>query len=108
MEKYKADKKTDDLFKTILRLKNLPEARSFFRDLCTLEEIKNMADRWEAAQMIAKGVPYREIAEKLELSTATVSRVAFWLNDGAGGYKTALGKSGSHHNPSSFGKGQRR
>lgn len=112
MTDLKFSKSTDSLFEVILELKNLREAKNFFRDLCTIEEIKNMSDRWEAAQMIEKGIPYREIAEKLDLSTTTVSRVALWLNNGKGGYRLALdrlnsSKSAIHHNNSSFGKGLR-
>lgn len=110
MQSYRPDEKADDLFEAMLRLKNLAKARAFFRDLCTLEEIKNMADRWKAAQMLARGIPYRKIAKKLDLSTATVSRVAYWLRNGTGGYKSALAKlaacrNKAHHRNPSFGKG---
>lgn len=108
----KSDKKFDSLYKVILRLKDLDEARDFFRDLCTVSELSDLCDRWEIVQMIEKGVPYRAIAEKLGTSTATVSRVAFWLVNGTGGYRTMLDRlginSGKHPNNSvSFGKGLR-
>lgn len=79
-----------DLFKAILKLKTPVEAAAFFRDLCTLEELAEMASRWQAAKMLAQGRPYREIAKKTGLSTATVVRVAHWLNYGEGGYKLML------------------
>ncbi|MBT3539089.1 DNA-binding transcriptional regulator [Candidatus Parcubacteria bacterium] len=62
------------------------------RDLCTLEEITEMANRWEAVQMIEKGNPYREIAEKTGMSTTTITRIAHWLKHGEGGYAKALSK----------------
>ncbi|OIO52695.1 hypothetical protein COY93_03805 [Candidatus Uhrbacteria bacterium CG_4_10_14_0_8_um_filter_58_22] len=94
MEPFKFDKRTDALFETVLRLKTVADAEVFFRDLCTVSEIKDMRDRWEMARLIADGVSYREISLKLKVSTATVCRVASWLNNGTGGYKLMMkGKS---------------
>lgn len=98
MEKFKFDKKTNNLFEAILSLKTVKEAENFFRDLCTIDEIKDMSERWQIVKMLEKNIPYREIAEKLNVSTTTVSRVALWLNNGTGGYRLAL--NNSHHNPS--------
>ncbi|MEI6597238.1 MAG: YerC/YecD family TrpR-related protein [bacterium] len=100
VEKFKFSKKTDELFKTIISLKTGKEAESFFRDLCTIEEIKEMSERWQIAQMINKNLSYREIAKKLNVSTTTVARVALWLNNGAGGYRLILDRKNSHHNSS--------
>jgi len=100
MKRFKFNKKTDELFKAILSLKTVKEAEAFFRDLCTIEEIKEMSERWQIAQMVDKGLPYREIAKKLDVSTTTVARVALWLNNGAGGYRLMLNRQKSHHNSS--------
>ena len=100
MEKFKFNKKTDELFIAILSLKSRKEAEVFFRDLCTLDELKEMSERWQIAQMVEKGLPYRGIAKKLEVSTTTVARVALWLNNGAGGYRLILDRQNSHHNSS--------
>ena len=87
--------KTRDLFEAILKLKTPEECRKFFRDLCTLEEVAAMADRWQAVKMIKEGgLSYREIAGKLNMSTTTVARVAHWLNYGEGGYKLMLKRLG--------------
>jgi len=106
MEKFKFNKKTNNLFKAILSLKSTKEAEKFFRDLCTVEELKEMSERWEMVQMLDQGVSYRKIAEKLGVSTTTVSRVALWLNNGEGGYKLTLDRlnNSHHHNISSTGK----
>lgn len=101
MEKFKFNKKTDDLFKAILCLKTVKEAEAFFRDLCTIDEIKSMSERWEIAVLLNKGMTYRDIAKKLEVSTTTVSRVAQWLNNGAGGYRLAFNSINHHRNSSS-------
>jgi TrpR-related protein YerC/YecD len=101
MEKFRFDKKTNNLFTAILSLKTVKEAEAFFRDLCTIDEIEAMSERWQIVKMLEENNPYREIAEKLNVSTTTVSRVALWLNNGAGGYRLVLDKlNNSHHNPS--------
>lgn len=100
MEKFRFNKKTDELFRAIISLKSVKEAEAFFRDLCTIEEIKEMSERWQIVQMVSRGLPYREIAKKLEVSTTTVARVALWLNNGAGGYRLILDRQNSHHNSS--------
>jgi TrpR-related protein YerC/YecD len=62
----------------------------FLRDLCTLPELEALAHRWQTARLVADGVPYVEIAERVPTSTATVTRVAQWLRHGTGGYRLAL------------------
>ncbi|MFA6593671.1 MAG: YerC/YecD family TrpR-related protein [Candidatus Buchananbacteria bacterium] len=107
MEKFKFNKSTNCLFGAILMLKSTKEAENFFRDLCTIDEIKEMSERWEIAQLLNKNWPYRKIAEKLKVSTTTVSRVAMWLNNGTGGYQLILKRLNHHHKLSSDGKGLR-
>lgn len=80
-------RRTEDLFRAILALKTKEECRRFFRDLCTLEEIADMADRWQMVKLIIKDMPYRDISDKLKVSTTTVARVAHWLKYGEGGYR---------------------
>ncbi len=77
-----------ELFDAILRLRNKKEATQFFRDLLTVAELKEFTNRWQMVKMINKGIPYTSIAKKLKVSTATVTRVAYWLHKGFGGYKT--------------------
>lgn len=77
-----------------MKLKNSDEAHRFFRDLCTPEEIDEMARRWQIAKMLVQEKPYREIADKTEVSTTTVARVAHWLNSGMGGYRIILHRLG--------------
>ena len=81
--------KTNALFSAILTLKNREECAKFFRDLCTLEEITDMADRWQMVTMILQKKSYREISQKLKVSTTTVARVNWWMDQGRGGYQLA-------------------
>jgi len=91
MKDYKwVNKSTDDLFKAMLKLRTLDEARRFFRDLLTEEEIKEFANRWKVAQMLAQKVPYEIIAKKTGMSSTTIARISKWLNNGMDGYKLIL------------------
>jgi len=92
MNPFRFGQKTDNLFEAILSLETVKEAEAFFRDLCSIDEIKFMSERWEIAKLVYKGLPYRKISDKLNVSTTTVSRVALWLNNGEGGYKAVLDK----------------
>jgi len=80
-------KKNNELFEAVLALKTKDECNKFFRDLCTLEEMAGLTDRWQMVKLIVKGMSYRDIADKLSVSTTTVARVANWLNQGKGGYR---------------------
>ncbi len=83
-------KQIDELYKAILALRTVEECRAFFRDLCTLSEIAEMAERFHVAKLVQKNIPYREISKKTGSSTATVTRVAHWLHHGTGGYRRVL------------------
>lgn len=80
------------LFEAISQLQTPQECARFFRDLCTLAELKALAERWEVAQLVAQGVPYRQISRQTGASTATVTRVAHWVRHGEGGYRLLLGQ----------------
>ena len=90
MDKQLDTKQATELFEAILSLKSTKECRAFFRDLCTLSEIKAMIERFQVAKMVNKNIPYREISKKTGSSTTTVTRVAHWLHHGMGGYKLVL------------------
>lgn len=83
-------KHPNNLFDAITEIKTKSEAQKFFGDLCTPSEIEAFADRWRVAQMIDEGVPYRKITDETKVSTATVTRVARFLNQGYNGYRIIL------------------
>jgi len=89
--------KTNSLFEAILFLKNLDEARSFFRDLLTEEEIKEFANRWLVAQMLTQKIPYSNIEKETGMSSTTIARISKWLNKGLDGYKLLLNRINFHH-----------
>lgn len=86
------DEMTDRLFEAILMLETTEECYNFFEDICTISELKSLAQRLEVARMLDDGRTYTEICERTGASTATISRVNRCLNYGADGYKTVLQK----------------
>lgn len=82
----------NELFSIFSKLRTKNEFSKFFQDLCTREEIEEMARRWQAARLIDKDVPYRTIAKKTGLSTTTVTRVAQWLHHGTNGYRLVINR----------------
>ncbi|MDD6805599.1 MAG: YerC/YecD family TrpR-related protein [Lachnospiraceae bacterium] len=82
----------DQLFDAILSLQNKKECYDFFEDLCTVNELLSLSQRFEVASMLVEHKTYLEIAEKTGASTATISRVNRALNYGSDGYDLALGR----------------
>jgi len=76
----------DFLFDAILSLKDKEECYIFFEDICTINELLSLSQRFEVAKMLTEHKTYLEIAEKTGASTATISRVNRSLNYGNDGY----------------------
>lgn len=85
-------KSIEQLFEAILRLENVQECRRFFEDICTIKEIRDMAQRLEVAILLENGMNYQDISSLTKVSSATISRVNRCLVYGNGGYKTAIEK----------------
>lgn len=77
----------DHLFNAILCLQDKNECYGFFEDLCTVNELLSLSQRFEVATMLREKKTYLEIAEKTGASTATISRVNRSLNYGNDGYE---------------------
>ena len=84
------DELVDRLFQGILLLENQEECYQFFEDICTISELKSLAQRLDVALMLKQGHTYDDIVAKTRASTATISRVKRSLNYGADGYKLIL------------------
>ena len=82
----------DFLFDGILSLKNRDECYTFFEDICTINELLSLSQRFEVAKMLREHRTYLEIAEKTGASTATISRVNRSLNYGNDGYDMVFGR----------------
>ena len=92
MEKIMSEKirnqEMDDLFKAILTLKE--ECYNFFMDICTINELQSLVQRFDVAKMLREKKTYQEIAKETGASTATISRVNRSLNYGNDGYAIVL------------------
>ena len=84
-KKIKTDA-VDHLFEAILTLKTPEECYAFFEDVCTVNELLSLSQRYEVAKMLREKRTYLDIAESTGASTATISRVNRSLNYGSDGY----------------------
>lgn len=93
-EKKEAYKPKNDreklLVKALSSLKTEAEMGALLRDMLTLAEIEEFANRLTIVKLLSEGLPYLEIAKKVGTSTTTVTRVAHWLYNGCGGYQAIL------------------
>ena len=81
---------TDALFRAILSLKTEEDCYRFFEDVCTIKEIRDIAQRLEVARLLKSGDTVASIAQRTGASTTTGSRVNRCLQYGSGGYALVL------------------
>ena len=91
----------DALFRAVISLKSAAECRNFFLDLCTPAELQALVDRWQVVELLEQGLTYRKIHDLTGVSVTTVGRVARFLTDGFGGYRTAIDRTAGHESPTS-------
>ena len=92
MVKQLKSEPVDHLFEAILTLKSKEECYSFFEDLCTVNELLSLSQRFEVAAMLKEHKTYLGIAEKTGASTATISRVNRSLTYGNDGYEMVFSR----------------
>ena len=97
--KFMNNSDTESLLSAILLLKNLDEAKNFFRDLLTEAEIVEFSKRWQVAQLLNDGVSYTQIEKSTGLSSTTIARVSKYLKGENKGYRSVLERfqKGLHH-----------
>lgn len=88
------DHLADQLFRGVLQLRTVEECYRFFEDVCTIGEVKALAQRFAVARMLDQGKTYEEIAARTGASSATISRVRRSLTYGADGYTLVLRRLG--------------
>ena len=88
MHKIRSEE-TDKLFEAILSLRDKDECYSFFEDICTIKELRDLSLRLEVASMLKDGMSYQEVTKETGVSAATICRVNKWLMYGDG-YKMVL------------------
>lgn len=82
----------EKLFEAILCLDTMDECFDFFEDICTINELLSLSQRFEVARMLREQRTYLEIAEQTGASTATISRVNRSLNYGNDGYDMVIAR----------------
>jgi TrpR family trp operon transcriptional repressor len=64
--------------------------RAFLIDLLTPQEYRDTALRWRIVTLLHQGVPQRDIAARLGVSLATITRGSRELSDERGGFSALL------------------
>ncbi|MCI0502793.1 MAG: YerC/YecD family TrpR-related protein [Fusobacteria bacterium] len=83
-KKNVANSDLEELFTAIISLENQQEYKAFFEDLCTVEEIKAMAQRWHVARLLEEKSKYLDVQKLTGASSTTISRVKKCLEYGEG------------------------
>jgi TrpR-related protein YerC/YecD len=89
-----ARKERLSLCRAILLLRTPKECENFLKDLCSVSELDAMASRWRMARELRRGRTYQEISRITRSSTTTVTRAAYWMKYGAGGFRMMLNRFG--------------
>lgn len=84
----------DRYFDAILSLKNREECYAFFKDICTVNEMLSLSQRFDVGIRLMQGQTYQEISEITGASTATISRVNRLLSDENDGIEMAAERIG--------------
>lgn len=83
----------DDLLKAVITAsKDKALLKSFLEDLLTQKELQEIPVRWEIIRRLQKGDVHKNIAKKLKVGIATVTRGANELKDKNGGFIKVLKK----------------
>lgn len=82
----------DVLYEALTNCKSKKDFAELLSDLCTYQEVEQMAQRAAAAKMLIAGKTYAEIIAETDISSATLSRVSRSLRHGSGGYEKFLPK----------------
>ena len=64
MSKNIRTEEVDHLFDAILCLKDKEECYAFFEDVCTVNELLSISQRYEVAKMLRENSTYRDNADK--------------------------------------------
>lgn len=83
----------DLLYATLIKVKTKEDCALLLEDLCTVNEIMQMAQRVKSAELLLEGKTYAQVIAETEISSATLSRVSACIRYGRGGYKKFIDKS---------------
>lgn len=92
-----SDATASQLAEVLSALSSPVEMKAFLRDVMTEKEIVEISARLKAARMLRSGKKYTDIVADTKLSSRTIARISDWLQNGDGGYDTALQLLEKHH-----------
>ena len=78
------------LYEVLAKINKPEDIQIFLKDLCTINEVNQMSQRLQCAELMLKGYTYSQITELSSISSATLSRVSRCLQYGSGGYSKLL------------------
>jgi len=84
------NKEIDELFKAMTKIETADEFGAFFEDIATIQEIMDLASRFQVAKKLKAGQTYVEIEKTTGASATTIARVNKALLYGTGGYELVL------------------
>jgi TrpR-related protein YerC/YecD len=80
--------------RALVGIRSEREMERYIFDLLTPTEQIMLAKRLAIAALLIEGLPYREISERLKVSTATIGRVNVWLETAGDGYRLVMKRIG--------------
>ena len=94
MYKRNKENRCEELYEALLQVQTVEECKKFLEDLCTVNELRAMEQRYQVATYLHSGMIYSDILERTGASSATISRVNRSLQYGAGGYEVVFRRLG--------------
>ena len=79
-----------EMYEAILKIETVDECIRFFSDLCSVNELRSIEQRFVVARLLNKGYIYNTILEQTGASSATISRVSRSLHYGSDGYSVVF------------------
>lgn len=83
-----------ELYELFAAISNEKEARDLLKDILTPQELDSLVKRWQEVQLLAQGIPQRDISKLLGVSISKISRESRALQYGTGGLRKMLRKLG--------------
>ena len=84
MDQNTKQQKKDTLFRLMAATADPADIAALLEDLCTVNELENMAERLFAAKLLMEGCTYSQIMAQANISSATLSRVSRCVRQGRG------------------------
>ncbi|MDR0501476.1 MAG: TrpR-like protein YerC/YecD [Coriobacteriales bacterium] len=90
LARHATEQELERLYKALCAISSESQAAAFLEDICTMQEVNEMAQRLEVARLLEAGESYAVIQSATGASPTTIARVSKALNYGPGGYRSVL------------------